>query len=387
MTSDPSSQPLQDSVHHIPFKKVVFTGLIRDRHGRKMSKSLGNSPDPLSLIEQYGADGLRFGLIRIAPQGQDIRYDEKQIEEGRNFCNKLWNAARFRALQGPIAKDADPYQDLDALTPFSKWILSRLEKTRASVDQALDAFDFSAAAQTLYDFVWNDFCARYIEVAKAEFQSPHSASRHSTLQTCDYVLSRILRLLHPFSPFVTEELWRLLALGSGSIQFASWPEVDRQAPIHDDHALVQAVFSTVDAARVLRAELNIPSSQKVPYRLLSYKNISNETLSILSTLIHASSLALTENALAQTPVTLTPLGELYLLTDGLIDVPKEIQRLTKEIEKVQNDIALTQQKLSDPLILSKAPPDKVDAWRETANELRSKLNRLQQILHALSSHT
>ncbi len=374
------------SIHpHIPFRKVVFTGLIRDRQGRKMSKSLGNSPDPLTLIDQYGADGLRFGLIRIAPQGQDIRYDEKQIEEGRNFCNKLWNAARFRALQGPLDSNADPYKCGAIDSPFSAWILARLEITRHTIDQALDRFDFSIAAQTLYDFVWNDFCARYIEVAKADFHNPESTTRTTTLSTCDYILSRTLRLLHPFVPFVTEALWQHLALGEKTIQFAPWPQIDTQAPIHTSHTLVEDTFATLDASRALRAQFNITSSQKIDFHLLPSRPIPPSLLLILTSLIQASELHIVDASLPRTPVTLTPLGELYLPIRDLIDIPKEIDRLTKELKKYQNDLHLTQSKLADSSILAKAPEEKINSWKQIAEELKVKIHRLDELLNTLKS--
>jgi valyl-tRNA synthetase len=370
---------------NIPFRKVVFTGLIRDRQGRKMSKSIGNSPDPITLIEQYGADGLRFGLIRIAPQGQDIRYDEKQIEEGRNFCNKLWNAARFRALQGPLNPHADPYSQGAHQSPFASWILARLEIARHTTDQALNRFDFSTAAQALYDFVWNDFCARYIEVAKADFLNDTSATRSLTLSTCDYILSRILRLLHPFTPFVTEELWRHLGLGEKTIQFTPWPERDPQAPIHVSHSLVEDTYTTVDATRALRAQFNISSSQKIPFYILPSRPIAPSLLPILTSLIQASELILLNEPVPRTPVTLTPLGEIYLPIRDLIDIPKEMNRLTQELTKHQRDLSLTQAKLIDPAILQKAPAEKINTWKQNAEELQSKIDRLGELLNTLKN--
>ena len=196
-------------MHEVPFGHVYFTGIIRDKQGRKMSKSLGNSPDPLDMIAKYGADGLRYGLMRIAPQGQDIRFDEQQIVEGRNFCNKLWNACRFRLLQGSVDGTADPFRH--PLSIFAKDLLAKLHSTISRVETGYASYRFSEIAQSLYDFVWAEFCDRFIEVAKADFSDP--SRKPGTLATMDYALRRILLLLHPFTPFVTEELWRGLGFG------------------------------------------------------------------------------------------------------------------------------------------------------------------------------
>ncbi len=216
-----------------PFSDVFFTGLIRDGQGRKMSKSLGNSPDPLDLIGKYGADGVRFGLMRIAPSGQDIRYDEKQIEEGRNFANKLWNATRFRQMHGGETEgEINPA----LLTSDDKWILLRLDHAIRAVTQALEEYNFSEAAQALYRFFWSEFCDWYLEASKAALgfadAEPPSARKTNTLAVIDFILGHTLRLFHPFMPFITEELWHGLGFntdlptgqGAETIQFARWPQ-------------------------------------------------------------------------------------------------------------------------------------------------------------------
>src|SRR3954464_14834948 len=214
---------------NIPFHDVFLTGLIRDKQGRKMSKSLGNSPDPLDLIAKYGADGLRFGLMRIAPSGQDIRFDEKQIEEGRNFANKLWNAARFRQMHGgEVEGEINPA----LLSSDDKWILLKLDDAIASVSAALDAYQFSDAAQNLYRFFWSEFCDWYLEPTKAALNGADAARKANTLAVLDFVLSHTLRLFHPFLPFITEELWHDLGYhedlpanqGGETLLFAHWPQ-------------------------------------------------------------------------------------------------------------------------------------------------------------------
>src|SRR5438105_7444595 len=242
---------------NIPFQDVFLTGLIRDRQGRKMSKSLGNSPDLLEVIDKYGADGLRFGLMRIAPRGQDIRFDEKQIEEGRNFATKLWNVARFRQMQGPSS--AEPKIDTEQLSIYATEVLARLDATIDAIDAGYRDYQFNAVAQSLYDFFWGDYCDWFVEAAKTDIFADNEAGKRSALAVMDMVLSAFLRLLHPFMPHITEELWSVLGLGNDSIQFALPPV---RTPLEDvdlmrKRRLVSNVYQTVQAGRNLRSEVKL----------------------------------------------------------------------------------------------------------------------------------
>src|SRR5712692_4631512 len=254
------SEKIEDN---IPFRDVFFTGIIRDRQGRKMSKSLGNSPDPLELIEKYGADGLRFGLMRIAPSGQDIRFDEKRIEEGRNFATKLWNAARFRQMHGP--SDAAPKIDpAVAGSIFAVAVLARLNETIDAVEAAYGEYQFNAVAQHLYDFFWSDYCDWFVEAAKTEIFGEDEGKKKSVLAVMDFVLSAFLRLLHPFMPHITEELWSLLEFGKESIQFTTLPKKVSLEHVDVEKALeqVRAIREVVRAGRNLRAESRISPNAK-----------------------------------------------------------------------------------------------------------------------------
>src|SRR5665213_1466465 len=213
----------------LPFRNVYFTGIIRDKQGRKMSKSLGNSPDPLDLINQYGADALRFGVMRSAPLGQDILYDEQQVELGRNFCNKLWNACRFRQMQaGEVEDEIDPR----ALTSDDKWILLKLDQAIAELSEALAQYRFNEGAQILYRFFWSEYCDWYLEGSKAAMTGGDLAVKTNTLAVIDFVLSNMLRLYQPFMPFITEELWHGMGYnqelpegqGGSTIMYAHWPK-------------------------------------------------------------------------------------------------------------------------------------------------------------------
>ena len=354
---------------NLAFKDVYFTGLIRDSKGRKLSKSLGNSPDPLDLIAKYGADGLRFGLIRIAPQGADIRFDEKQIEEGRNFCNKLWNIARFRTLQGNVDFNAEPWKHPRSI--FADELLDRLHfllEGDRNFNAAIAGFNFSEAASLLYDFVWNDFAARFVEAAKIDFNHAESPTRPGTLATFDYVMSHVLRLLHPFAPFVTEELWCELGFGTETIQTTLWPKQSPRSKTWSTRA--QEIYLVADKGRALRGEVKLPPKQKVPFYLVNNglisdaRPFSDDQKAVLAAFLNASEIhVLTAPPADPGPRTDTQLGDLYLPASGLVDPALEKDRLTKELAKVEKDLEQTRRKLSDTNMLAKAPPEKVEQWR------------------------
>jgi valyl-tRNA synthetase len=374
---------------NLAFKDVYFTGLIRDKQGRKLSKSLGNSPDPLDLIAKYGADGLRFGLVRISPQGQDIRFDEKQIEEGRNFCNKLWNICRFRTMHGAVDSNAEPWKH--PRTIFANELLDRLHfvlEGDSSVKQALDAYKFSEAAGVLYDFVWNEFASRFVEAAKIDFAQADSPTRAGTLATFDYVLSHVLRLLHPFAPFVTEELWCSLGFALETIQITAWPTKSPRP--RDWSTRAQEIYLTADKGRTLRGEIKLPSNQKVPFYLVN-NGLINETRpftedqkAVLAAFLNASEIqVLAAPPNDPGPRTDTQLGDLYLPATGLVDPAVEKDRLTKELAKVQKDLEQTRRKLADVNMLAKAPPEKVEQWRAHEFYLIKQESSLQESLRKL----
>src|SRR5216117_2356140 len=304
---------------NIAFRDVYFTGLIRDKLGRKMSKSLGNSPDPLELIDKYGADGLRFGLMRIAPRGQDIRFDEKQIEEGRNFATKLWNVARFRQMHGP--SDVAPKIDNRSVSIYALELLARLNETMDAIEAAYREYQFSTVAQRLYDFVWSDYCDWFVEAAKTDIFSEDDATKKSALAVMDLVLSAVLRLLHPFMPHITEELWSLLGLGEGSIQFAVPLEkvaLDQVADVPGKRQLVSAIYQAVQAGRNLRAESKLPSNKKIRFILRTDEKSIFKEIPTLKRLLNAEEVTLDPNyqASAGTPVAVTLLGEIFLAIPG-----------------------------------------------------------------------
>jgi valyl-tRNA synthetase len=371
---------------NIAFHDVYFTGLIRDKLGRKMSKSLGNSPDPLELIDQYGADGLRFGLMRIAPRGQDIRFDEKQIEEGRNFATKLWNVARFRQMHGP--SDAAPKIDNQTLSIYALELLARLNETIDSIDAAYREYQFNTVAQSLYDFVWSDYCDWFVEAAKTEIFGEDETKRKSALEVMDFVLSATLRLLHPFMPHITEELWSLLGLGSDSIQFAAPPEkaaLDDVSDLVGKRKLVSAIYETIQAGRNLRAESKLPSNRKIQFILRTDEKSISSHMPTVTRLLNAEQVELDPKYQAQAgnPVAVTSLGEIFL-TVTAADKAGEQQRLDKEIARIETEARTVEEKLKNKSFVDRAPAAVVEEHRRRLKDFSAQLEKLKQARESLN---
>src|SRR5438309_5422780 len=342
---------------NIAFSDVYFTGLIRDKLGRKMSKSLGNSPDRLERIDKYGADGLRFGLMRIAPRGQDIRFDERQIEEGRNFVTKLWNVARFRQMQGPSS--TEPKIDTEQLSIYATEVLARLNETIDAVEAAYREYQFNTVAQRLYDFVWSDYCDWFVEAAKTDIFSEDEATKKSALAVMDFVLSAVLRLLHPFMPHITEELWSLLGLGKGSIQFAVPLEkvaLDDVWDLTGKRQLVSSVYQTIQAGRNLKAESKLPSNRRIRFILRTDEKLISSQIPTLTRLLNAEDVELDPKYQAQAgnPVAVTPLGEIFLKV-AAADRAGERQRLDKEIARIEVEMRAVEEKLANQSFVDRAP--------------------------------
>ena len=382
----------------LPFKNVYFTGIIRDKQGRKMSKSLGNSPDPLDLIAQFGADALRFGVMRSAPLGQDILFDEKNVELGRNFCTKLWNASRFRQMQGGTV-EGEIRSDL--LSTEDKWILLRLDGAIIEVSSALEEYRFSDAAQSLYRFFWNEYCDWYVEASKATLTGNDADRKANTLAVIDFVLAHSLRLFHPFMPFITEELWHGLSYhddlhaeqGGESIMRAPWPKplgADFHAHyglLPEDEVRANAKFEVVTAGRGLRRDFNLPSNRKITFILKPQSPLSEEDREVIQLLLNAEALELVDAAWIPTrgtPTSLTPFGPLFLPLEGLVDMDAERERIGKEIAKIEQELGKVQAKLSNETFVNGAPANVVAEFRQRQSDWQSKLTELQRIREALT---
>ena len=380
----------------LPFRNVYYTGIIRDKQGRKMSKSLGNSPEPLELIDQYGADALRFGTMRSAPLGLDVLFDEKDVELGRNFCNKLWNACRFRQMQGGETEgEIDPAQ----LTSDDRWILRRLDDAITEVTAAFAAYRFTDATATLYRFFWSEFCDWYVESCKATFFGDDPARKANVLAVFDFVTGHTLRLFHPFVPFITEELWHGMGYaddmppdqGGRSIMTAHWP-----AAFKDDFKALYGLDETIDelvaakhelvtAGRNLRGIGNIPFAKKVEYILKPAGDLDPNETEVIQSLLNAEPLRV-DSAYAPrkgTPAARSAMGEVFLPLDGLVDVEAEKDRLQKQLTKIESEIEKVNAKLGNPNFVEKVPPevlqenkDRLADWQEKEAQTRGALEYL-----------
>jgi len=388
----------------IPFRDVYFTGIIRDKTGRKMSKSLGNSPDPLDLIAKYGADGLRFGIIRVAPQGQDIKFDEKQIEEGRNFANKLWNAVRFREMQGP----ATPTPSLSGkeLPDIAIHLLHRFDTMHASLREAYADYRFHEVAGLLYDFFWGDYCDWFVEAAKPilyqdQAGAPHG-SREAVLATMDTVLSGVLRLLHPLMPHLTEELWRHLgymAPASASAQgarkgFLLYTQPPAETLLTDLSAgeiaaatdRTSALYSAVHAVRNLRSEFKVPSKQQVHFLVNAKGDFPSIDQAIFAALTRASEVTLltaNDSVTTGTPSVVTDLGTIHMPLKGVIDLEAEKVRIAAEITKVEAELIKVNAKLADQTFVDKVPAAVLEDHQQRQAKWTEKLVSLKASLQTL----
>jgi valyl-tRNA synthetase len=394
------ARPGEPLERRIPFRDVYFTGIIRDGQGRKMSKSLGNSPDPISLIEAYGADGLRFGIISIAPQGQDIRFQEDRIEGGKNFCNKLWNACRFRQMSGP-AGDNSSTASIHARIDPSRFdaddhaILERLLSTTREVDRCFAEFEFSAATQALYGFFWNDFCDWYVEVSKSKLQSEDTKANCLAIQ--DLVLRQTLLLLHPFIPFITEELWSLLGyagpggglIADGMIEDASHCAASlgtRGAkPDPSQAALVEQMKLFVSRARALKADHGQASRRDSKFLLVATDTGWSTVERNLPKLLRmAGAVSIERRASVEgAPASVTSLGTLHLDLSSAVDPAAERARMSKEIAALDKHIAGTEARLANPAFVDKAPAAVLEGARRQLAEQQAKRVELGRLLAAL----
>jgi len=383
----------------MPFRNVYFTGIIRDKQGRKMSKSLGNSPDPLDLIAKYGADALRFGVMRAAPLGQDVLFDEQQVELGRNFCNKLWNACRFRQMQGGEAQgEINP----QLLTPDDKWILLKLDMAIRELDTAYAEYKFSDATAALYRFFWSEYCDWYVEASKAVFFGADPALKANTLAVIDFVLSHTLRLFHPFLPFITEELWHGMgystdmpeAQGGKTILFAPWPK-----PLDDDikfhfllgeeiHEAIAKRQKLVIEIRNIRAQYGIAANKKLTLVYESPEALPPNEAEVIKLLSGAEAI---EHSVNYKPAKGEPVihpefgGKLFVPIAGLIDVAAEKARLTRELGKTQAEIEKVQQKLGNPAFTNKVPASVLAEHQQRLADWESKHAQLQSAFDSLQS--
>ena len=380
----------------LPFKNVYFTSLIRDLKGRKMSKSLGNSPDPIELMDKYGADGLRFGLMRIAPMGSDLRFDETSVEEGRNFANKLYNACRFRQMAGVGgASDAGTgvadLPAIDGLPIYHLDIIAKVDALAENLKGAFAEYRFGEIAHLLYEFLWNEFCDKFLEAVKLDLrESATPEARAATLSTFDAVMGRYLQLLSPYMPHIAEELSLRMGYAAEG-EFVMNRRLPSAALLSADQmgdatTKATAIYETAGRLRNLKAEYNLSSRKDMTLRVKGAKNWLFNEIKVLALLVGCEAIEIDEayDAPKGTPAALTPVGEFYMPMDGLIDVEAEKARISKEIGKIMGEVKKSEGKLGNASFVDRAPAEVVEQEKVRLEEWRTKLEQLKEMLGALS---
>ncbi|MGE5365088.1 MAG: valine--tRNA ligase [Bacteroidota bacterium] len=370
----------------IPFHDVYFTSIIRDMQGRKMSKSLGNSPDPLDVIAEYGADALRFTVLYLAPLGQDVLFSTEKCEMGRNFANKIWNAGRFLLMNAEnIPLDSKLMNE--HLDFADKWIISRFQNTVRQIEESLDKFEINNTIKIIYSYVWNDFCDWYVEMAKSRLYSDNAEVKSAVLTRALALFEEMLKIVHPFMPYITEEIWHLLSerKDGESISTSSFPEFNAQlvnTPAEDE---MESVREIVTAIRNIRGEMNIPPSRTVDLYLKT-NAVSDDQKVYIKRLGKV-------NDIVEGPDIEKPRGaasavvcgfDIYLPLEGLIDLELEKNRLQKEISRLEGSLTGIAKKLSNDSFVNNAPKDIVDKERQKKSDWEEKLSKLKTMLQDLT---
>ncbi len=376
----------------IPFKDVYFTSIIRDEKGRKMSKSLGNSPDPLDVIATYGADALRFTVIYIAPVGQDIRYSNEKCEIGRNFANKIWNVVRFRLMQGPVTSAKPTLDNLGALRPDDQWILASLNQAIKEVTDGLANFRFNEVSKVLYEFIWSKFCDWYLESCKPVFNGGDAAQKQTVLRLFDYCVATFLKLLHPIMPFVTDELYHQMgfATADDSIMMTEWPAAIPEDVLNGYGATqaaeddAEAKFELIRAIRAVRANYGIATSKALDMVVAPANDEMHEFLkrdeASFKALVNAGDLKFVPGYQPEGPsgVAVSTAATAYIPLAGIVDLDAEKKRLEKQEAELAKYVGVVEKKLSNEKFVSKAPADVVAQERAKLAEAQEKLARVRE---------
>ena len=375
-----------ENMKKTPFHTVLIHGLVRDDKGRKMSKSLGNGIDPLEMIEKYGCDALRMNMVTGNSPGNDMRFYVERCEAMRNFANKLWNASRYVLMN--LKDDAqNSLPDAANLTAADKWVLSKLNNLIKEVTDNLDKYELGVAIQKVYDFLWDTYCDWYIELTKARLYSDDEDQKNTALQVLVYVLDQTLRLLHPFMPFITEEIWQSLPHEEEALIVAKWPEFRWDLQFSKEEAEMESVMDAIRAIRNRRAEMNVPPSRKAALYVLSSKaHMYKEGEGFIQRLAYAESVTVLEKEpenIDGMVCCTTADAKLYIPMGELVDVAKELERIDKELEKARKNLAMLEGKLSNENFVARAPQSVVDAEREKAAKAKDLIVQLEESAAAL----
>ena len=376
-----------------PFHTVLIHGLVRDSQGRKMSKSLGNGINPLEVIDKYGADALRLTLITGNAPGNDMRFYWERVESSRNFANKVWNASRFMLMNFEQAAEKGISIDgvsLADLTQADKWILSKMNRLTKDVTENIDKYELGIAVSKIYDFIWEEFCDWYIEMVKPRLYNDEDKTKAAALWTLKTVLINALKLLHPYMPFITEEIFCNVQNEEESIMISKWPEYKDEWNFEEDEKAVELIKEAVRGIRNTRTGMNVPPSRKAKVFVVSeseeVRNIFENSKAFFATLGYASEVAVQSDktGIAEDAVSvLIHQAALYMPFADLVDIDKEIERLTKEEDKMNKEIKRAQGMLSNPKFVDKAPADKVQAEKDKLEKYTQMLAQIQERLAAL----
>ena len=362
----------------VPFKHVFIHGLVRDSQGRKMSKSLGNGIDPLEIVEKYGADALRFTLATGNAPGNDMRFYMERVEANRNFANKIWNAARFTLMNLDITENKLP--DIKDLQLEDKWIISKFNKLVAEVTNNLDKFELGIAVAKLYDFLWSNFCDWYIELVKPRLFDKENPTRDTAQYVLTYVLSETMKLLHPFMPFITEEIWQHLPHEGESIMISKFPEYNPALDFSADEAIMETVMSAVSSIRNRRAEMNVPPSKKCKVIVVTDKtDVYNCSKQFFEKLASASELEVMGDKSAVTGKTVSIVvegAEIFLPLEDLVDKGKELERLNKEKVQLEGEIKRVEGKLNNAGFVAKAPEKLIEEEKAKGVKYKEMLEKV-----------
>jgi valyl-tRNA synthetase len=362
----------------VPFKDVFIHGLVRDALGRKMSKSLGNGIDPLEVMKDYGTDALRFSLIQNIAPGNDIRYIPEKVEAGRNFANKLWNASRFSLTY--IEKNKDIEIDEATLYPEDKWILSKLSKTITEVRNNIENYEIGVALNSIYDFAWSDFCDLYIEMAKPRLYNEGSEGYLAAVATLKYVLTDILKLLHPYMPYITEEIYSNLLTDKEALMISSYAEPKYN--FEDDENFEEELIEVIREIRNIRANANLTNSKKIDMTMYSKKYTANleKSVEMLKKLVSAENITLAETTGLEGTAIHTHNIDVVLDMSGAVDKEEERAKLTAELKKAEGELKRAEGMLSNEKFVSKAPAALIEAEKEKVTKYTEIIAKLKASL-------
>ena len=361
----------------VPFNTVLFHGIVRDANGLKMSKSLGNGIDPLVEIEKYGADALRFTLATGNTPGNDMRYSPERVEASRNFANKIWNAARFLLMNLKSDEEMPIPEDI-ALE--DKWILSKYNQLVKDVTDNLDKYELGLAVAKLYDFIWDIFCDWYIELCKSRLNGEDETAANTARSVLVYVFSGVLKLLHPFMPFITEEIWQSLPHSGESIMISKWPEYKEELNFETDAENFEKVIAVIRAIRNRRSEMNVPPSKKAKICIAcESKEIFEDGAAFISRLASGSSVEVANSFdMPDAVMVITDSAKVYIPLNELVDFTAELERLNKELEAANKDKAFYEGKLNNPGFVAKAPEAVVNQQRELLAKTLDRISLLEE---------